>query len=109
MKNFISEGNNITIASAPYARASGEGVQVGAGLFGVAVNDCLISAEVVISREGVFELAKDDSTLVAGALIYWDNSAKVTTGTASTNLKIGVAIADAGEYDETVLVALTPV
>jgi predicted RecA/RadA family phage recombinase len=95
MKNHVQEGRYIEVAL-PYARKGGEGVQVGAGLFGVCVTDGASGASVNIDTESVYDLdaATGASTdAVVGALAYWDNSAKKVTPQASTHLQIGVFLA----------------
>lgn len=90
MKNFIANGEHVTVL-APYAVSSGGGALVGS-LFGVAVNDAANGAEVVLATRGVFEMAKADSQAwTVGAKIYWDNTNKVCTTTASGNTLIGTA------------------
>lgn len=94
MKNYVQPGENIAI-SAPYALTSGDGALVGA-LFGVANTDADNGASVVLSTEGVYDLAKNSAEAWAiGDAIYWDNTNKVCTKTASGNVKIGAALAAA--------------
>jgi predicted RecA/RadA family phage recombinase len=91
MKNFIQPGDTLTVA-APYALTSGQGALVGT-MFGVASTTVANGAEVELQTVGVFDLAKADSQAWAvGAAIYWDNTNKVCTTTASGNTKIGVAV-----------------
>lgn len=101
MKNFIQDGDTLTV-TAPYALSSGNGCLVGS-LFGVAVTDALISTEVEIQTVGVFDLPKAGSQAWSvGARVYWDDTAKSCTTTASTNKLIGVAVAAVGSgADET--------
>lgn len=95
MKNFIQDGDRVTVA-APYDRTAGQGAQVGQ-IFGVCVNDALSGADVVIVRKGVFDLTKVGSQAWAvGDLVYWDNSNKRCTKTATGLMLIGVAVAAAG-------------
>ncbi len=90
MKNFVMEGRTITLP-APYAVTSGQGLQVGS-IFGVASADAALNADVETVLEGVFTLAKaTGAAWTVGAIIYWDNTAKNCTTTASTNKLIGVA------------------
>lgn len=91
MKNLVMQsGDNITVP-APYAVASGAGVLVGA-MFGVASSDAALNANVVIVRKGVYTLAKaTGQAWTAGARLYWDNTAKNVTTTASGNTLIGFA------------------
>lgn len=95
MKNFIQDGDTLTV-TAPYAVLSGAGCLVGS-LFGIAVSDALISTEVEIKTSGVFDLPKAASQAwTVGARVYWDDTAKNCTTTASTNKLIGVAAAAVG-------------
>lgn len=95
MKNFIQDGDTLTV-TAPYALSSGQGALVGS-IFGVACSDALISTEVEIKTEGVFDLTKVGSQAwTVGARIYWDDTARACTTTASTNKLIGVAVAAVG-------------
>jgi predicted RecA/RadA family phage recombinase len=93
MKNFIQNGDVVTVP-APYAVTSGQGVLVGA-LFGVAAFTAAQGAPVEIKREGVFEItAVTADTGTAGAKIYWDNTARKLTTTATNNTLVGALAAD---------------
>jgi predicted RecA/RadA family phage recombinase len=95
MKNHVQNGRYVEVAL-PYARLGGEGVQVGAGLFGVCTVDGASGDVINIDTETVYDLtaATGSSTdAVVGALAYWDNTAKKVTPQASTHLKIGVFLA----------------
>lgn len=101
MKNYVQPGKTITVA-APANVLSGAGVKVGA-LFGVAAFDALSGADVEIVTQGVFDLPKTSAQAWAsvGLLIYWDDSEKECTTTASTNLCIGVNVATAANPSDT--------
>lgn len=97
MKNFVQNGDVLTV-TAPYALSSGQGCLVGS-IFGVACSDALISTEVEIQTEGVFDLTKVGSQAWSvGDRIYWDNTARAATTAAASgaNKLIGVAIAAVG-------------
>ena len=95
MKNFVQNGRQLSV-TAPAAVAAGAGVLVGS-LFGVAVHAAASGDPVEIVTEGVFSLAKVGSQAwTVGVRIYWDDSAKNCTTTASTNKLIGVAAAAVG-------------
>ena len=95
MKNFVQAGANITLP-APYDRKSGEGALIGS-LFGVASTDVASGAEASFVTTGVFDLAKAASQAwTVGAKVYWDNTAKACTTTATSNTLIGVATAPVG-------------
>ena len=92
MKNYVQPGHTLTLA-APYDVTSGDGLLVGAS-FGIASGDALTSAEVEAVTTGVFDMTKAASQAWAtGDMVYWDDTAKVATKTASGNTTIGVAIA----------------
>jgi predicted RecA/RadA family phage recombinase len=92
MNNYVQQGITVTVI-APYAVNSGGGVLVaGTGhLFGIAVNNQNQGDNMEIVTQGVFDLAKDTSTFAEGDYVYWDNTNKVATSTATNNTKIGVA------------------
>ena len=101
MKNFVSDGE-ILLVTAPYNASSGTGVQVGSYVFGVACTDLVSGALGQIQIEGVFDMAKVSAQAwTAGDTIYWDNSARNCTTTASSNLPIGYAVADAANPSST--------
>ena len=108
MRNFVQPGDSITVA-APYALTSGQGALVGAGLFGVAAADAANGAEVVLKTTGVFDItALSTDTAAVGAKLYWDNTNRRLTTTASTHVCVGVAVAAkaAAETTARVLLAL---
>ncbi len=106
MKNFIQPGRTITLV-APYIVASGAGAQVGQ-LFGVASADYASGADGEFETVGAFELAKaTGAAWTQGQKLYWDNTAKNVTGTATSNLFIGHAMLAAASGDAVGIVRLT--
>jgi predicted RecA/RadA family phage recombinase len=94
-KNYIQPGKTITL-TAPYQRNTGEGALVGS-IFGVALATVANGASGEFATVGVWELAKTNAEAwSAGALIYWDDTNKETTTTATSNKLIGAAVAAAG-------------
>ena len=92
MRNKIQKGRVITV-NAPYAVSGGMGVLVGA-LFGVAAGDAASGAQVEIDREGVFDIAAVTAdTGIQGAKVYWDNTARKITTTATNNTLVGALTA----------------
>jgi predicted RecA/RadA family phage recombinase len=90
VKNYVQEGNTITLA-APYNVVSGAGFKVGS-IFAVANYDALSGVDVEGDTEGVFDLAKVSAQAWSqGDAIYWDDSAKLATTVATGNLPIGRA------------------
>lgn len=107
MKNFVQNGKKLTL-TAPYDRLSGQGALVGF-LFGVAIVDVVSGSDADFEVEGVYDLAKTAAdTFTVGAKVYWDNTAKSCTSTATANTLIGCATAAAAGADATVRVRLNP-
>jgi len=106
MRNYVQEGESIQVA-APYAVSSGDGVQVGTALFGVAATTAASGADVVIKTNGVFDVkAKSTDTPAIGAKLYWDNTNKEITTTATSNLLCGIALVAKASGDTTVRMIL---
>src|SRR4051794_4658814 len=97
MKTFIQPGKTLSL-TAPYAVTSGKGALV-TPIFGVAVNDVASGAAGEFMTEGVFYLLKASGAWTAGDAIYWDDSAKNCTKTATGNKLIGMATQDAASGD----------
>lgn len=107
MRNYVFEGQTLTV-TAPYAVTSGQGVQVGAALFGVAAFDAAISTSVEVAMSGVFDLtALATDTAAVGAVLYWDNTNRRLTTTATSNLYVGYAVAAKANGDTTARVRLS--
>lgn len=99
-KNYVQPGKAMTLP-APYDMLSGAGALIGA-LFGVAQFDALSGADCVFDTEGVWNLKKTSAQAwTVGAKIYWDNTNKECTTTASGNTLIGVAAAAASNPSAT--------
>jgi predicted RecA/RadA family phage recombinase len=90
-KNYIQEGEFITLPGPSGGVKSGALVRVGA-LVGVASTDAAEDEPVEVAIEGVFEL--DGGSFSQGAIVYADATTLALTGTATANPVVGVAIAD---------------
>jgi len=102
MKNFKQEGRYLTLP-APYDVETGDGAKVGQ-IFGVACVDGLTGVDTQFDTQGVYELDKAPSQAwTIGALVYWDDSNKYLTTTASGNLLVGAAVAAVGSGAEETL------
>lgn len=89
MKNFVQEGATVKILAVPYAVASGAGCFKTA-IFGIAANDVANGADGDFVVEGVFDItALSTDTFAAGDKVYWDDTNKRCTSTASGNKLIG--------------------
>ncbi len=104
MKNFISDGDTITVVvSDTNGIESGDGILVN-DLFGVACADGDPGDSVALQLVGVFELPKDSSDISGGQAIYWTGTACTTT--QDSNALIGAAVESAGTSATTVKVRL---
>lgn len=105
MKNFVQNGDRIQFVAGA-ATASGAGVKIGVRV-GVAVGDVANGATGVAAMEGVFTLPKLSTDVVAiGVLLYWDDTNKRLTVTASGNTQAGYAQSAAGGTVSTVDIML---
>lgn len=101
MKLFVRPGDAIPLVL-PYSVTAGQGVLVGA-LFGVAATDGASGATIECVVEGVIDITKEPSLVVTqGARLYWDNTNRRLTTTATGNFHVGIATAAAAGADATV-------
>ena len=108
MRNMLRpEARSIPMA-VPYASGvlSGQGMLVGA-FFGVAAFDGAQGTLVECETRGEFELAKDPTQpMAAGARVFWNDTDRRLTTTASGNFQVGIVTAAALAADPTVRVML---
>lgn len=105
MTNFVKSGKVVTL-TAPYAVASGAGALVGS-IFGVANGTYASGEEGEFTCVGEHELAKVSAQAwTQGALIYWDNTAKLATTVSTSNKLIGCATLAAANPSSTGYVRL---
>lgn len=105
--NFIQPGDTVTL-TAPYDVDSGDGVLVGA-IFGVAQGDAAETESVEAKRTGIWTLPKTSAQAwTLGQRIYWDDTQKECTTTASGNTPVGAAAAVAANPSATGRVLLIP-
>lgn len=98
VKNFIKEGEYIDFITPSGGLASGVGYQIGASIFGITQKAGAEGDRNTIKRTGVFEVAKVSAQAwTLGALIYWDNTAKLFTTVSTSNLLVGSAHAAAAD------------
>ncbi len=104
-KNYIQPGTVLDHVAAT-AITSGQIVLMGKRV-GVALGDAAIGQTVSVQVKGVFNSPKVTANVVAqGALLYWDDTAKLLTTTATANTAAGYAAAAASGTDTTVDIAL---
>lgn len=103
--NHVQPGEVITFTAAA-AIASGAGVLIGVRL-GVSLSTLAIGETGSAAVWGVWSLPKlSTDTMAQGALVYWDNTNKRLTTTASGNTLAGYAFEAAGSGATSVSVKL---
>jgi len=99
--NFIA-GVDRWELPAPYAVTAGQGMLVGA-LFGVALANAASGANVSVSFEGIFDVTKEAPLAITqGSRLFWDNTNRRLTTTATGNFQVGIAVSAAASADTTV-------
>lgn len=99
MKTFVQPGETLDLTAPTGGVVSGTGYLIGV-MFVIAAITVAEGATFTGVTEGVFTLPKaTGAAWTEGAAVYWDNTNKVVTTTASGNTKIGVAIAAAASGD----------
>lgn len=102
MKTFKQAGEVLTLTPAA-AVASGIGYLFGAGLFGVAINDTVISTPGEFITEGVVTIGKTSALAIAvGDRLFWDAANKVVNKTSVAQQCVGVAVEAAANPSSTV-------
>ena len=110
MRNYVQPGDSLALA-VPYGGGvtSGQGVLVGA-LFGVAAVDGAQNAVIECQTKGVFDISKEPAlAITAGARVFWDNTNRRITTTATGNFQVGLSTVAALAADATVRVMLARV
>ena len=97
---FVHEGTSIDYTPGSDV-AAGE-VVVQGDLVGVAKGAVLAGGLGALDVAGVFSFAKAAGVLAVGTKVYWDNTTKVATSTASTHKLIGKVAYAAADGDTTV-------
>lgn len=110
MKNFIQDGNVLTVTAPAGGVTSGDAVAI-TSLFGVAAFDAIAGAAVEVAVAGVFELPKVATDVIAvGDTLYWDVGEAALSNSQSTTgeLQVGYATKAAGNGVTLVQIKLTP-
>lgn len=94
-KNYLGPAMTTRVPDAGATIASGAGFLSGS-TFGVASHDAVSGEELVIIIQGTFELAKTTGQAwTHGQVLYWDDTGKKITTTATSNYPVGKANAAA--------------
>ncbi|MFG1267640.1 DUF2190 family protein [Xanthobacter sp. DSM 14520] len=90
MKNFVQHGDTLDMTAPAGGVISGTAYLIGA-LFGVATASADAGTTFPLRVVGVYTLPKATGEAWAqeGAILYWDNTNKRLTTTASGNTKVG--------------------
>lgn len=104
--NFKQPGDTLSV-TAPANVTRGQGILIGAALFGIVLHDASSGAPVEIATTGVWEVAKTSALAIsAGDRLYWDSTSKVVNKTSTSQVEVGVAVAGAANPSDTVLMKL---
>jgi predicted RecA/RadA family phage recombinase len=112
MKNYIQEGDTITV-TAPEALVSGDFVQVGR-IRGVAVTSAASGAPVELRTTGVYDIEKlgTEEFASVGLPVYvvlsGNGIKKVTTASTTANVLVGINLATSGAVAGKLRVKLMP-
>lgn len=106
MKNFVAQGNIITVPTEALLLGEsiigGKGYLLSGGLFGIAtatveVTDIGQGKDCTLALTGIHDLPKQPSQAWSiGAKIYWDSPNSRATTTATGNTLIGIAMLSTG-------------
>jgi len=100
-RTYIQPGDVLTLVAPTGGVTAGTPVLIG-GLLVVPQNTAAQGAEFEGMAVGVHELPKVSAQAwTQGAAVYWDNTAKNVTTTATSNTLIGVAAAEAANPSAT--------
>jgi predicted RecA/RadA family phage recombinase len=111
MRNCIRPDARSIPMVVPYAGGilAGEGMLVGA-FFGVAASDAAQNESVECATQGEFELTKaPGQAMSAGARLFWDNTNRRLTTTATGNFQVAICTVAAAAADTKVQVMLARV
>jgi len=105
-KNFLHDGDLVSVAAPSGGVSSGDLVIVGA-IAGVALTDADAGADVVLQTTGVWTLPKLSTAVIAqGAAVSWDIDPGQVVVPDSGHYPIGTAVAAAGNGATTIRVRL---
>lgn len=104
MKNYIQEGEVITVTAGVYI-TGGSMVKVG-DMIGIAVTDIANGAKGEVNLEGVYEVGKEADDIAIGVKLYYKAATGTVTTTATSNTFAGYAFAAAGTSATVVLLKL---
>lgn len=108
MRRYVQEGNALDLTAPTGGVVSGSVYKIGSIL-------CLAGITAAVGKsfpgwtEGVYDVPKATGAAWAeGDLLYWDDTAKAFTKTATANTKAGVAVKAAASADTEGRIKLVP-
>lgn len=103
---FVHEGMSIDYT--PGADVAAGDVVVQGELIGVAKTSLVANRPGALAVGGVFDFAKSTASVISmGTLMYWNNTTKIATGTASGNALIGKCVRAAASGEDRVRILLS--
>lgn len=105
MARFVQQGAALDYTPSA-AVAAGDVVLMGSVGIGVAQTAIAANVKGSLIVDGVIEHAKAAGAVTAYAKVYWDNTNKVLTTSASGNTLAGYAVAAAASGDATAVIKL---
>lgn len=107
--NYKQAGDNLTLIAPSGGVVSGTAYLIGK-IFGVAIIDAAATETFSMATKGVWTLPKAGSQAqTAGAYLYWDDTNKLLTTTASGNTLCAKCVVAAGSSDTTVVAKIIDV
>lgn len=106
--NYVQDGDRILVTAPSGGVVRGKVVVI-SNLYGVALDNAVSGANVVLKTNGVFDVTKisgASTSFAVGANVHWDTTNAQATVSATSNTKVGVAVAAAANADTTVRVLL---
>lgn len=104
---YLHEGDTIHVI--PTVAIPAGAVVVLNNIVGITKSDIGAGEFGVISLCGVYEFIKGLEPFATGDFVYWDQTARQATTTATSNIYIGRATSDAASSDVVVTVRLEPI
>ncbi|MCO5730087.1 DUF2190 family protein [Rhizobium sp. SSA_523] len=105
MRNFIQPGKVLTMVAPTGGAVSGKFYKIGA-IFGVAAISAAEGEQFELATGEVYELPKTSAEAWTAGDVIYATSAGIMTTVATSNTKVGVAVADAANPSGSGLVRL---
>lgn len=92
MKNYVHEGDALDLVAPVGGVTAGKGVKIGA-IIAIAAVTAAAGVTFAGVVRGVIDVDSDTGTAWApGDIVYWDDTNKVFTKTATSNTKAGLVV-----------------